>query len=84
MSLKFNDVTQSEYDGFQHTLYRQEYQSALEWNGFCGGNAPISAWMTRADIIQCLEHFGFEVQGINFEQPDHPNGPSMALIAKRR
>lgn len=84
LSCKFNDSTQSEYAGFQHTLYRQEYQSALEWNGFCGGSAPVSAWMTRDDIIRCLEHFGFEVQGINFEQPDHPNGPAIALIAKRQ
>ena len=84
LSPKFNNSTQSEYDGFQHTLYRQEYQSALAWNGFCGGSAPVSAWMTRADITRCLEYFGFEVQGINFEQPDHPNGPSVAIIAKRR
>ncbi|MBW4693767.1 MAG: class I SAM-dependent methyltransferase [Lyngbya sp. HA4199-MV5] len=80
---KFNDSTQSDYEGFQHTLYRQEYQTALTWSGFCGGNAPISAWMTRADIIRCLEYFGFEVLGINFDQPDHQNGPALALIAKR-
>jgi hypothetical protein len=84
LSPKFNDSAQSEYAGFQHTLYRQEYQAALEWSGFCGGNAPVSAWMTRADIIRCLEYFGFEVQGINFEHPQHPNGPAIALIAKRR
>mgnify|MGYP000013171151 CR=1 FL=1 len=84
LSPKFTDSTQSEYEGFQHTLYRQEYQAALAWNGFCGGNAPSSCWMTRTNIIQCLEHFGFEVQGINFEDPKHPNGPAFALIAKRR
>lgn len=84
LSPKFNSATQSEYAGFQHTLYRQEYQAALAWSGFCGGSAPISAWMTRDDIFRCLEYFGFEVQGINFDQPDHQNGPSLALIAKRR
>ena len=81
---KFSNSTQSEYDGFQHMLYQQEYQSALEWNGFCGGSAPVSAWMTRTDIIRCLEYFGFEVQDISFDHLDHPNGPAFALIAKRR
>ncbi|MBW4470183.1 MAG: hypothetical protein KME45_07225 [Stenomitos rutilans HA7619-LM2] len=84
LSPKFNKATQSEYEGFQHTLYRQEYQAALAWNGFCGGSALESAWMTRDDIFRCLEFFGFEIQGVNFEQPDHPHGPSIAIVAKRR
>ena len=40
--------------------------------------------MTRNDIIRCVEHFGFEIQAINFDHPDHPNGPAVAFIAKRQ
>jgi len=81
---KFKSSTQSEYESFKHTLYRQEYQSALGFSGFCGGNASTSCWMTRTDISRWLQHFGFDVEGINFDQPDHPNGPALALVAKRR
>jgi hypothetical protein len=81
---KFPTSSQSQYGGFQHTLYRYEYQAALNWSGFCGGSAPISAWMSRNDIMECLHYFGFEIQAINFDQTDHPNGPALALVAKRR
>lgn len=80
---KFNQSIQSNYDGFQHTLYQQEYQIALDSAGFCGGNAPTSCWMTRIDLLRCLQHFGFEVTATSFEQLDHPNGPAIALAAKR-
>ncbi len=82
LSARFSGSTENEHEGFRHTLYRQEYQTALEWNGFCGGNAPTSAWLTRDDIMKCLEHFGFKIQAINFDQPNHPGGPAFALIAR--
>jgi hypothetical protein len=84
LQAKLPTATPSEYEGFKHTLHRYEYQAALEWSGFCGGSAPISAWMTRADIFGCLEHFGFTVQAVNFDHPEHANGPALALVAKRR
>ena len=81
---KFRRSSNSDYEGFKHTLYQQEYQVALNFAGFCGGNAPTSGWMTRTDLVRCLQHFGFEVEAVSFEQPDHPNGPALALAAKRR
>jgi len=80
---KFSDPISAEYSGFSHQLYRQEYKTALGWSGFCGGNAPISYWMTRKDILNCLRYFGFDDLRINFEQPNHPNGPSLAITAIR-
>ncbi|HEY9906970.1 MAG TPA: hypothetical protein V6D18_05105 [Thermosynechococcaceae cyanobacterium] len=80
---KFNGSFEHEYQGFHHTLHRQEYQASLDFAGFCGGNAPTSCWMTRADILRCLDHFGFELLGINFDTPN-PNGPCFALVARRR
>ena len=80
---KFVDSSPANYAGFQHTLYRQEYKKALEWSGFCGGNANNSHWMSRDDILACLKHFGLKNIEISFEAPDHPNGPSFALMAVR-
>jgi SAM-dependent methyltransferase len=80
---KFSPGVTSEYEGFQHTLYRQGYGAALDWAGFCGGSQPFSNWMSRKDIIRCCQHFGFKQIETNFEQPDHPNGPSFALVAMK-
>lgn len=72
-----------DYQGFKHTLYQQNYEGALNWMGFCGGSEAHSYWLSREDIIACLKHFGFSEIKINFDQPNHPNGPSFALVAFR-
>lgn len=73
----------SEHQGFKHTLYRQQYQSEIDWPGFSGGNAPYSQWMTRDDILACLRYFGFDDLRISFDDPDHFGGPSFAIAAIR-
>ena len=83
LATKFSSGMPAEYGGFQHTIYRQEYKSALKWGGFCGGTQEFSHWLSREDIIACLRHFGLNNIQISFEQPDHPNGPSFALTAVR-
>lgn len=65
--------------GFRHSLVRKHYAGALAWNGFCGGSADHCCWMLREELIGAFEHFGFSVQTIAFDRPDHPNGPAMAL-----
>lgn len=72
------------YEGFEHTLYRHEYGAALSAQGFCGGSAPHSAWMSREEILNALENFGWKVVAIAFETKDHPNGPALALVAEKR
>lgn len=73
---KFRNV---EYRG-----YRQDYNEALKWLGFCGGPASTSVWLTRNDILDCVEKFGFLIDGISFEEPNHVNGPCFAFVAQRR
>lgn len=80
---KFPSTQAVTYAGFSHTLVRQNYADALSWSGFCGGNQPYSHWMLRDDIIRCLEYFGFPTIKINFEDPNHPNGPAFTLLASR-
>lgn len=84
LSVKFPSATESEYAGYRHTLYRQEYLQALDYKGFCGGSAASSAWMTRSDILGALEHFGFEIVDIGFEEENHKgNGPCICIAARR-
>ena len=80
---EFPGSIDTEYNGFKHTLYRNEYLAALDYAGFCGGSQPFSYWMRREDILACLKHLSYTEIDINFEQPEHPNGPSFALIAIR-
>lgn len=81
---RFNYSQPAEYSGFRHTVYRQEYQKALGWGGFCGGSASISNWLSRDDLVRCLQYFGFTDLRFNFDAPNHPNGPALAIIATRR
>jgi hypothetical protein len=80
---RFSPGEVSEFEGFRHQLYRQEYQTALGWAGFCGGSAHYSRWMSRQDILDCCKHFGFQRIEINFDQLDHPNGPCFAFVASK-
>ena len=81
---RFNCSQLAEVAGFQHTLYQQEYQKALEWDGFCGGSPAISNWLSRDDLIRCLQHFGFSDLRFNYDDPSHPNGPALAIVATRQ
>ena len=80
---KFSSGIPAEYSGFQHTIYTQQYNDALNWTGFCGGSEAYSNWLSREDILACLKYFGMSNMKINFDHPNHPNGPSFALVAMR-
>ena len=75
---------QAEYGGFNYTLFRYEYQEGRFAAGFSGGTAEFSHWMSRADILRCLEYFGFAELRIGFDEPDHQHGPAFAVLASRR
>lgn len=83
LAAKFSENHPSEHQGFRHTLYRYNYQSALMSGAFCGGSAPYSHWLSRTELLDCLRFFGFANVRISFDHPEHENGPSLALIAER-
>ncbi|HVG12208.1 MAG TPA: class I SAM-dependent methyltransferase [Flavisolibacter sp.] len=83
LSPKFPSSMAAEYNGFKHTLYRQEYAASLDSAGFCGGSDFFSHWLSREEILSCLNALGYRQIHINFEQPDHPHGPCFALTATR-
>jgi hypothetical protein len=81
---QFDEVTEEEYAEFKHTLHRQNYHAAgLASKTFCGGMQHFSRWMSRQDILRCLEHFGFKDIQISFEQIDHPHGSCFCLVASQ-
>ncbi|MCK5719458.1 MAG: class I SAM-dependent methyltransferase [Thiomargarita sp.] len=77
---KFSADLEVEYEGFKHIVHKQNYQDALGWAGFCGGGENFSMWLSRQDILSCLNYFGFNELRFEFEQADHPNGPSFCLV----
>jgi hypothetical protein len=80
---RFTASASADYAGFRHTLYRQEYRSALERQDFYGGGAEYSHWLGREEILKCLDYFGFKELRINFHVPEHPNGPCLAVAARK-
>ncbi len=80
---KFSPVSSLEYDGVSYEYSTQSYKDALNWLGFCGGPKPVSKWLTRDSILKALEQFEFADIQINFDDPDHPNGPAFAICAKK-
>ncbi len=74
----------SEYQGFQHVLFRYEYWSSFGLKRFCGGPNPHAFWMERRAILDALSFFGFNSIVTNFDEPNHPDGPAFALVARRK
>ena len=84
LSSMFVGNRQSEHAGFRHRLFRYEYWGSFGARQFCGGSRPHAHWMTREDILRCLQHFDFTEIRANFEAPDHPDGPAFAIVARKK
>jgi hypothetical protein len=79
----FGPVEKHVHEGFRFAGSRRSYpESALDWQGFSGGSELFSLWLTRDSIVSYLTAKGYEVS-IDFDHPDHPNGPALALCALR-
>jgi Protein of unknown function (DUF1698) len=73
----------AEVGGFRHVLYRYEYWSSFGLKRFIGGPNPHAFWVERKAIVDCLRYFGFNSIVTNFDEPNHPDGPAFALVARR-
>jgi SAM-dependent methyltransferase len=62
---------------------KRYYGEALDWRGFCGGPEPFAVWLGKDTILRTLEAAGFNRIDIEFDHPDHANGPAFALCATR-
>lgn len=72
------------HDGLSFPVYKYRYGARdLSSRTFCGGGNEFSYWMSRDAILACLDHYGFGDVEIGFDHPDHQNGPSFAILARR-
>jgi hypothetical protein len=69
--------------GFAHRLHVHSYQAARFHPAFCGGPAPVSRWLSRDDLLGALRHVGFTDVEVGLDEPGHPNGPVLALVARQ-
>lgn len=83
LSKKFGRAIEVEDQGHLYTVHKQKYGAALAISGFCGGGTQTTTWMTRESILSCLAHQGYNDIKVDFEEPDHQNGPCFALVATR-
>jgi hypothetical protein len=83
LSSMFKAVVPVEYQGYRHTLHRQEYQTALLLPGFCGAGAHFSFWMERDELLNGWKHAGFRTVEVLQEDRYFANGPSFLLAIKR-
>jgi hypothetical protein len=78
-----HEEQQAEFAGFRHSRWRQRYLVGGFWRGFCGGPAAFSHWLSRDGILGALRHFGFDDVRVGCDEPDHFNGPSFGIVARR-
>ncbi|RUU91868.1 MAG: class I SAM-dependent methyltransferase [Mesorhizobium sp.] len=83
LAKQFEKPYEIEVSGKAYTVSRRNYQEALKWAGFCGGGKPWAFWLTRDSLMRAIADFGFTVEAIEFDHPDHPNGPALALVARK-
>lgn len=70
--------------GFTYKTFSRKYSTNPHTNpSFCGGIHTNPVWIEKQTILQVLECNGFSTT-IGFDAPDHPNGPSCAIFAKRK
>jgi SAM-dependent methyltransferase len=80
---KFDSEPLVQHVGAREILaYKQRYLDALNSQGFCGGSAPISYWLSKDSILGVLSDLGFQVV-VGQDAKDHQNGPAMTLFASR-
>ena len=61
---------------------RRYPEAVFSWKGFSGGSENYAIWLERESLIQFFRDKGFETT-VGFEQPPNPNGPAIAICAKR-
>lgn len=73
----------SKFGTHKYEIVQKNYsEEALTWQGFSGGNAPYTVWMTKAAILDFFQNSGFATQ-VSFDQLDHPNGPAFCVCASK-
>lgn len=70
-------------DGVTVEVRPYRYLESLEWSGFCGGAHPDARWLTRESLLRLLGAHGWTDVQVGFDRPDHPGGPTLAVVVQR-
>jgi hypothetical protein len=77
------DVKIEDRLGLKVRLHARSYFSAWQSKAFCGGPYDLHYWLERDDIIAVIKAMGFNDIQISHEEPQHQNGPSFSVFARR-
>ena len=80
---RFGPLEQRTYGDLVYSCATQTYGRALGIAGFCGGPEQRSRWLTRQALFDALEYVGYTDLKVDFDEPDHPNGPAIAICASK-
>ncbi len=84
LSQRFTSPVETvEVNGVPVQLHRQNYMESLASKTYCGGGQDYSVWLTRDGLLSTLRAVGFTKIETGFDQPDHPHGPAIALVASK-
>jgi hypothetical protein len=72
-----------DYNGLRLELHERSYYAAWKDPKFCGGFQDRHYWMTKQDILRLANRIGFDTE-IAHDEPEHVNGPSCSIFARRR
>ena len=72
-----------EWRGVRVRLYKRSYHGAWRSKSFCGGMHDLHRWIEKDDILALIHALGFADIRIAHDEPDHPNGPSFSIFARR-
>ncbi len=81
MNRRFGRAEQRHFDGHDYEIYKFKYKHARWKKGYRAGMQTFSYWMKKDEIISALKRFGFENIVIGSDEVNHPNGPSLLLVA---
>lgn len=77
------EVEMADHRGQPVRTYRRRYHGAWRDRAFCGGMHDLHRWIERADLLAVIAAAGFDDIRTADDQPDHPNGPSFSIFARR-
>lgn len=81
---RFSEPSTVRFKDHPIIVSEQSYpQEALKWGGFCGGAERKTKWLTRESILTAFSALGFDTV-IGADEQQHPNGPAIWIVARRR
>lgn len=80
---KFTHSARASYEGYDHTLHQQDYQTSLALPNYCGAGSSFSNWMEREQLLQAFHHVGYQDVKVILEDPHFVHGPCLMFTASR-